>query len=431
MSKYTQIGPLLILFQVDALVCAHCFQYVGSIELQIGRRLALNQPQASGKPAETPEAGTSDSEEGKESEISDDQVRKKGRGTEGVEFAEALDNPDGLGTELDEEGEHYCEEDDSVDERVPAPPETVAALLDGTLELPLSEQFPLPAVVECLGGCSDDVYCSETCASISWEAHHKLLCAGPRSEAADTEALRGFRDFADGSNNIFHVAAQVVAATVLRARKGGGATIPEHLGRGSDSAAREEGEVDVPELPKRGFVSPEASESASELRGDTSEANEVAEPVVVRKVFGLLSNESGVQNQTSIESSQQSSKPSVNSIGSDNDFTPPLLGRSASDALLKAWEPFSMGWKGVWWESVACPPEMEGRPEEEAAFRASIRELCDGSLQLLRAAFGQEAETYGPLFSLEVRDELSSRIVLDLSCCTLGLITWPTAFSSV
>ncbi|GAQ91639.1 hypothetical protein KFL_008230040 [Klebsormidium nitens] len=337
--------------KVDALVCAHCFQYVGSIELQIGRRLSLNQPQASGRPAETPEAETLDLDKRSGSEASDDEVTGSGQGTNGFGSREvtgsgqgtngfgsreAIDKVNGLETELDEEGEHYCEVDESDDERIPAPPETVTALLDGTLKLPLSEQIPLPAVVECLGGCSENVYCSDTCASISWEAHHKLLCAGPRSEAADTEALRGFRDFADGSNNIFHAAAQVVAATVLRARKVGAPIIPEHLAGG----------VGI----------------GSEGRGRRRSS---------RAVTGGRASEGGDEI-------------------------------SDLDALLRAWEPFSMGWKGVWWESVACPPEMEGRPEEEAEFRASIRELCDGSLQLLRAAFGREAETYRPLFSLEV-----------------------------
>lgn len=50
-----------------------------------------------------------------------------------------------------------------------------------------------------------------------------------------------------------------------------------------------------------------------------------------------------------------------------------LLCRSAGGlqphtALLQAWLPWAVGWKGVWWESVAAPDDVE-----EGAFRQQLR----------------------------------------------------------
>ena len=125
-----------------------------------------------------------------------------------------------------------------------------------------------PAQVACPGGCTDEAYCSAACADAAWHAHHGLTCSGPapaataasmpaaeprplpddtrcssarpvpsgvagagpggalrrgagarQGGAADAEAMRGFRAHADATNDIFHVAAQVVAGTLLRARR--------------------------------------------------------------------------------------------------------------------------------------------------------------------------------------------------------------------
>lgn len=38
--------------------------------------------------------------------------------------------------------------------------------------------------VTCVGGCTDNVYCSDECAAADWAAHHSLLCAGPRAPPA-------------------------------------------------------------------------------------------------------------------------------------------------------------------------------------------------------------------------------------------------------
>jgi hypothetical protein len=374
---------------------------VGSIELQIGRRLATSagQPEIDGLRNETDALrNEADGSEDDDTENED----KPGR-LESGEFDELADDKDGseapglgLDTGLDagldrlgSEGAGCCEDVEDEEERIPAPPETIVALLEGTLKLPLSEHYSLPAIVECLGGCSENVYCSGKCARASWEAHHKLLCTGGKSETADVEALKGFKAFADGSNNIFHVAAQVVAATVLRAKRGGGTRVPEHLLGVSDSAAGSE------------YSTEEGSKSERNQRDTLGNA----EPTLMSEKDKREDKEQHLEALQSapFSNSNAQSPDNVETDGCAANLSPPTSGElgSTEEALLRAWEPFSMGWKGVWWESMACPPEMVDAPGEEAAFRTSIKELCEGSLQLLRAAFGREADAFGPLFSLE------------------------------
>ena len=140
----------------------------------------------------------------------------------------------------------------------------------------------VPAQVVCPGGCADETYCSAACADAAWHAHHGLTCCGPAPTStaarmpaavpqplpehtrdssvrpapygaagagpvvvlrhgasarqggpADADAMRGFRAHADATNDIFHVAAQVIAGTLLRARRllgdGGGAGAQQPL----------------------------------------------------------------------------------------------------------------------------------------------------------------------------------------------------------
>ena len=58
-------------------------------------------------------------------------------------------------------------------------------------------------------------------------------------------------------------------------------------------------------------------------------------------------------------------------------------------ALLRAWEPFSVGWKAVWWEAVARPADVEVREEKE--FRQQLRDLATESAALLAQALPETA----------------------------------------
>ena len=45
----------------------------------------------------------------------------------------------------------------------------------------------------------------------------------------------------------------------------------------------------------------------------------------------------------------------------------PVTGQRSKEeywrALLKGWEPYHMGWKKPWWQSVACPDDVDNEQE--------------------------------------------------------------------
>jgi hypothetical protein len=79
--------------------------------------------------------------------------------------------------------------------------------------LPCSEAEPLPPAVPCPGRCEDAVYCSAECRDAAWAAHHAALCP------AASPALREFCGHADAVNDVFRLAAQVVAGVMLAAER--------------------------------------------------------------------------------------------------------------------------------------------------------------------------------------------------------------------
>ena len=64
-------------------------------------------------------------------------------------------------------------------------------------------------------------------------------------------------------------------------------------------------------------------------------------------------------------------------------------GGSDAERLLRAWEPFAVGHKGVWWEVVARPSDVE--VDDEAAFRQQLRDLATESAALLAQALPEIA----------------------------------------
>ena len=82
--------------------------------------------------------------------------------------------------------------------------------------MPCSRDEALPAAVSCRGGCSEATFCSQSCASAAWESHHSLLC--PASPACAQQLLE-FYDHADHTNDVFRLAAQVIAATLTAAER--------------------------------------------------------------------------------------------------------------------------------------------------------------------------------------------------------------------
>ncbi|KAJ4831688.1 Histone-lysine N-methyltransferase atxr2 [Turnera subulata] len=161
------VGAQHISNQFDCLVCSFCFQFVGSVEFQIGRKLFLQS------------LGVSSSNHCDEGECSSS-----------------------------------CSQDG-----VSLPKEVIESLMNGELVLPYSDKFPLPSYVPCPGGCAEAFYCSEQCAEADWESSHSLLCTGESSQSLSREALTKFMQHANETNDIFLLAAKTIAFTILRYKK--------------------------------------------------------------------------------------------------------------------------------------------------------------------------------------------------------------------
>ncbi|XP_065620263.1 histone-lysine N-methyltransferase ATXR2 [Quercus suber] len=183
--------------KIDCLVCSFCFRFIGSIELQIGRRLYLQDLGVSVN-------HESDLETFKH--ITEDCCRTDSSDGEDNSL---MNNHDNLGN---------CASSSSK-ERFPLPREVVESLMNEELVLPYSKEFSLPPLVRCAGGCGEAYYCSKSCAEADWELSHCLLCAGESSKSLCREALLKFIQHANDTNDIFLLAAKVISSTILRYRK--------------------------------------------------------------------------------------------------------------------------------------------------------------------------------------------------------------------
>ncbi|CAA0816080.1 Histone-lysine N-methyltransferase ATXR2 [Striga hermonthica] len=156
--------------KIDCLVCSFCFRFIGSIELQIGRKLYLEEL--------------------------------------GIRAVDECGPSDDEGS---------CS---SSSQKTRLPQDTIQFLMNGNLLLPYSEKFPLPSVVSCLGGCLETHYCSQSCAEAEWDLFHSLLCAGKGSSSPNTKALEEFTKHANGKDaNSFSEFVTVISSTILRYRK--------------------------------------------------------------------------------------------------------------------------------------------------------------------------------------------------------------------
>ena len=130
---------------------------------------------------------------------------------------------------------------DASDGGVPAaavPREDLEALACGAAELPCSGSFPLPEPLPCPGGCGEERYCSSDCSEADWRHSHCLLCTGaagaPPGAGPDArrraEQLRAFNEHADETNDVFRLAAKVIAHVLLEARQALEAAAPSGSG---------------------------------------------------------------------------------------------------------------------------------------------------------------------------------------------------------
>lgn len=183
--------------KIDCLVCSFCFRFIGSVELQIGRKLYLQ-----------------------------DQGVSVNHGSDMETFKHIPKDCCGTDSSDGEDNTHMNNHDSlqkcassSSKERFPLPREVLESLMNGELVFPYSKEFPLPTVVRCAGGCGEVYYCSKSCAEADWELSHCLLCTGESSGSLCREALLKFIQHANETNDIFLLAAKVISFTILKYRK--------------------------------------------------------------------------------------------------------------------------------------------------------------------------------------------------------------------
>ncbi|KAJ7562290.1 hypothetical protein O6H91_03G062700 [Diphasiastrum complanatum] len=288
----------------DSLVCSFCFCYVGSLELQLRWKLF-----ARGHLRPIRGTNLQGDSQGTDNQCLEQHARVESDGDERICDPPSSVSTSCLGTEI---CNYKCRSDESEEQsakRRALSFESFSWISDDALRLPFGDVFPLPHIVECRGGCHEDLFCSfcsEACAEAAWEAYHCLLCTGSKSLCPNKSLLSEFKQFADETNDIFHLAAQVIANVICKCRK-------------LESVATE--------------VKSEEDAKARNTR-----------------------------------------------------------------MLLEAWEPFAMGHKRLWWESIALPEDVD--PAEEDVFRNQMKELAANSLGLLKKVLFMEE--YAALFSLEV-----------------------------
>ncbi|EXC23138.1 Histone-lysine N-methyltransferase [Morus notabilis] len=188
------VGAQHIANKMDCLVCSFCFRFIGSIELQIGRKLYLQQ------------LGVSVNHDECDMEVEEEDNFADG----GEEDDSSMENGEDSGA---------CASTSSHRNKVELPRGLVESLINGELKLPLTENFSLPPAIPCAGGCGEAYYCSKLCAQSDWETCHSLLCTGEKSESVSSEALGEFIQHANETNDVFLLAAKAIASTILRNRK--------------------------------------------------------------------------------------------------------------------------------------------------------------------------------------------------------------------
>ncbi|KAK3002867.1 hypothetical protein RJ639_018489 [Escallonia herrerae] len=182
------VGAQHTMNKIDCLVCDFCFRFIGSIELQIGRKLYIGL-------------------------LTDNE-------SNGQTFSHTSKDCN----EFDSSSDLYCQSlakcaSSSSNTKSPLDQEVVESLVNEKLVLPYSKCFPLPSVVSCPGGCKEASYCCISCAEADWNSSHSLLCTGERSKSVCKEALHKFIQHANETNDIFLLAAKVISSTILRYRK--------------------------------------------------------------------------------------------------------------------------------------------------------------------------------------------------------------------
>ncbi|KAM7495192.1 hypothetical protein LguiB_029801 [Lonicera macranthoides] len=183
--------------KIDCLVCSFCFRFIGSVELQIGRKLYLQDVGVSTNKECDMQTFPHSPKDNSECDSSEDEENFD------------IEDWQNLGE---------CASSSSKN-KIPLPKDIVESLMSGAPLLPYSKRFSLPPVFYCLGGCREAFYCSKSCAEADWNLFHSLLCTGEESQAISKDALLKFIQHANETNDIFLLAAKAISSTILKYRK--------------------------------------------------------------------------------------------------------------------------------------------------------------------------------------------------------------------
>ncbi|PKU76919.1 Histone-lysine N-methyltransferase ATXR2 [Dendrobium catenatum] len=157
--------------KVDCFVCSSCFRFIGSVELQIGRKLYLQS------------LGLLVKKECCHQTFSNEKTASSSSESQNEDDLLFQENSDNAGQS-------------SYGENSPSK-EVLESLMNEKLSLPFSKQFSLPSIVPCPGGCEEEYYCSKVCADSNWESMHSLLCTGKSSCSLRQAAIVKFTEHAN------------------------------------------------------------------------------------------------------------------------------------------------------------------------------------------------------------------------------------------
>uniref|UniRef100_A0A7S3VR10 SET domain-containing protein n=1 Tax=Dunaliella tertiolecta TaxID=3047 RepID=A0A7S3VR10_DUNTE len=371
----------------ETTVCAHSHVFVGSVEQLIAKSLVnvIESAAALAAQGDHDKARDSDDEDGVE----------------------------------DEEAEELQQRMELINQHVSTA--EIEQLQTGALKLPLSERMQLPEPIPCRGGCHA-LYSSAAAEEAAWQQQHCLLCpgtpaaaptAGPSSSSGaggsstrsaashhhpphnpcgsgsaaagsshtgsatldcqyglevDRASLGMFYDHAARTNDIFVLVAKAVAMTALRAM---------HILQGHQPMQQQQQQ----HLGVRQEVQQGGSSAVSGSAGAPGSVSAGYVEWGLSQLKGSLQGDHGTSTSLPSSSSTAACTPGM-----------------AEAALLEAWMPLSMGWKRLWWESVAVPEDVE----DEQAFRQQLKELTAESLELMKPAWPGVAALFPALMSMEV-----------------------------
>lgn len=227
--------------------------------------------------------------------------------------------------------------------------------------------------------------------------------------------LAAFFDHADESNDIFRVAAQVIASTIVTADR----LLQQQAADAADDAEAQAAYANALSAASAGqrtaarVITPEDAAEAEGAAGPerspaggAASEQEVATAAYARAASTAHSNSSQQQVVVAADVQQQAAA-AASSTQQQQQYLA---------ALQAAFLPFALGHKGPWWDVVVEQEKQQGgsaeggsgdEEEEEEELRAQLRELSADSLALLTA--GLKDGRFPQLFDLQVREQLGGR----------------------